>query len=254
MSLSIPRRALVVGGTSGIGQGIALALAKQGNVEVTIAGRSAERGGAIVEHLSQISPAHRHKFMAVDAMDLSSVKELAEKSTGDCDLLVMTQGMATIQGYTPTDNGIDQKLQLHYFSRIYFAKLMAPRMKEGSRILTVLSAGVHGKYKNYETDFERFSVENPQLVVAHAAPGFVNTNWGAEMPWIIRTALRPMQSMFATSLEDCGETLAQAWLKLPVGYSLIDPKGKAIANGLKHSREEGDVIWKKTLQILQDVL
>lgn len=277
-------RALVVGGTSGIGHGIALALAKRGDTEVTIAGRSAARGGEIVSQLNQLSPAAGdgggHTFEKVDGFDLSTFRDLAERKKGEVDLLIMTHGMATVQGYTPTTtDGIDQKLQLHYFSRFYLTHLMAPHMKDGSRVLTVLSAGVHGRYKNFEKDFalkdgsysiqnaadaagfytdagfEGLAKEHDKLIVAHAAPGFVNTNWGKEMPILLRMAIRPLQSLFGKSSEDCGETLTTAWLGISEpGYTLIDDKGGIIGNGgLKHTRPERDVIWAKTLEILPDL-
>lgn len=47
----IGKHAVVVGGTSGIGHGIALRLAKAG-CSVTIVGRSASRGVAIVESMA----------------------------------------------------------------------------------------------------------------------------------------------------------------------------------------------------------
>ena len=75
MSLSsVPQRALVVGATSGIGEGIALALAKRG-CDVVVVGRSAERGQAIVEKLSGLSPEASHSFQSIDAFDLKSVKK-----------------------------------------------------------------------------------------------------------------------------------------------------------------------------------
>lgn len=276
MSFSDPKRALVVGGTSGIGHGIALALAKRG-CEVIIAGRSAKRGNEIVQELGALSK-KGHSFQSINAFELESVKKIADANDKKIDLLVMTQGMATIQGYTPTVDGIDQKLQLHYFSRIYMAKIMASHMAKDSRIFTVLSAGVHGKYKHFEDDFElkanysiknaadaagyytdagfeRLSKEQPDLVIAHAAPGFVNTNWGTEMPWLIRKSLRPLQYMLGKSLEDCGETLTKGLLNLPTrGYYLINEKGKTIENGVKHANAaERDVIWEKTWELLPNL-
>jgi NAD(P)-dependent dehydrogenase (short-subunit alcohol dehydrogenase family) len=282
MSLSsTPLRALVVGGTSGIGHGIALALAKRGDVEVTIAGRSAERGASIVEQLNGVSSSKQnHKFVAVDGFDLQSVKALATSSQPAPDILVMTQGMATLQGYTPTiKDGLDQKLQLHYFSRFYLTSLLAPTMKPNARVLTVLSAGVHGKYKGYDKDFElknnssysiknaadaagyytdagleALSEQNPELVMAHAAPGMVNTNWGTEFPAVLRVmVVRPMMSLFGKNKEDLGETLVSSLMKLSKGYSLLDQKGAVIENGMKHTREERDAILEKTLAILPDL-
>lgn len=274
-------RALVVGGTSGIGHGIALALAKRGDIEVTIAGRSAARGGEIVSQLTELSPDQKHSFEAVDGFDLATFRDLAERKKGEVDVLVMTHGMATVQGYTPTvKDGIDQKLQLHYFSRFYLTHLMAPHMKEGSRVFTVLSAGIHGRYKDFEKDFalkdgsysiknaadaagfytdagfEGLAKKNERLIVAHASPGFVNTNWGSEMPTLIRMAIRPLQSIFGKSSEDCGETLTKALMDISEpGYMLIGEKGDIIdkKEGLKHTEPERDIIWAKTLEILPDL-
>jgi NAD(P)-dependent dehydrogenase (short-subunit alcohol dehydrogenase family) len=274
-------RALVVGGTSGIGHGIALALAKRGDVEVTIAGRSAARGGEIVSELQALSPDHKHTFEPVDGFDLSTFRDLAHRKQGKVDLLIMTHGMATIQGYTPTiKDGIDQKLQLHYFSRFYLTQLMAPKMKDGSRVLTVLSAGIHGRYATFEKDFAlsdgSYSIKNAadaagfytdagfegiankhdKLIIAHACPGFVNTNWGTEMPTLVRMAIRPLQSLFAKSSEDCGDILTKGLMDISEpGYKLIDEKGGIVDNesGLKHTALERDVIWAKTLEILPDL-
>lgn len=276
MSLS-SRRALVVGGTSGIGKGVALALAKR-QYEVIIAGRSEANGQVVIQQMEGGS--NKHQFVPIDAFDLASVKQVAASVAGKIDVLVMTQGMATLQGYTPTKDGLDEKLQLHYFSRIYLAGLLAPKMKEGSLILTVLSAGVHNKFKHSEDDFElkkNYSIKNaadaagyytdagfaalsekyPSLTIAHAAPGFVSTNWGTEMPWMVRAALRPIQAAFGTSLEKCGETLTEGLLKLPTGgYFLMDSNGKCIdkAKGLKHTAAERDVIWDRTVALFPDVL
>ena len=63
------RKALVVGGTSGIGNGIALYLAKSG-VDVTIAGRSETAGEKIVGEMNAVSPEGskpNHSFEKVDA-------------------------------------------------------------------------------------------------------------------------------------------------------------------------------------------
>lgn len=281
------RQALVVGGTSGIGHGIALSLAQHGH-NVIIAGRSSKRGADIVAELQKCSSTktQEHSFHPVDAFDLKSVKELADFVSNDktkpVDLLVLSQGMATIQGYTPTVDNLDQKLQLHYFSRMYLAKLLAPTMPEGGRILTILSAGVHGRYNHFETDFEvkeKYSIQNaadaagvyldagmellakeyPQLVVCHACPGFVNTNWGTEFPWYLRAMIRPMQK-FGRSLTKCGTILTNAWLDLPLSspdtgsnYHLMNQDGKAVTKPMKHTKEEGEFIYKKTLSLLPKV-
>jgi len=54
----------------------------------------------------------------IDAFDLKDVaREAAEvrQKHPVIDVLVLSQGMATVQGFTPTPDGNDQKLTLHYW-------------------------------------------------------------------------------------------------------------------------------------------
>ena len=147
---------------------------------------------------------------------MDDVSKLAKThAQNKLDYLIMTQGMATIQGLTKTKDGIDQKMQLHYYSRMLLANVLAPTLSESDdgKVLSVLSAGVHGAYSAYESDpllEKNYSIKNaadaagfyndlgcdalakkyPKLTVVHAAPGFVNTNWGTEMPWLLRMVVR----------------------------------------------------------------
>jgi hypothetical protein len=114
----------------------------------------------VVEACREVWPEGEFDFMSVDAF---SIKALADacaayaRSSSRLDYLVLTQGMATIQGYTPTDSGLDQKLVLHHFGRM--ASILALRDlltttsgKDGAdvRVLSVLSAGVHSPLAAYK--------------------------------------------------------------------------------------------------------
>ena len=131
---SVGRHAVVVGGTSGIGHGVARRLAQAG-VSVTIVGRS-ERN--ILRELQEVSPPGSnasHSFVPVNGFLLSSVDEAAKKICNThekLDYLVQTQGMATTQGFTPSpEEGLDQKLCLHIYSRASFARQLAPLLEKG---------------------------------------------------------------------------------------------------------------------------
>ncbi len=193
------KRAVVVGGTSGIGQGIAIRLASA-NMTVTIVGRDAARGAQVLQQMKDAGGSG-HEFLPCDCFSLASVRKCSQAvlAKGDSlSVLVLTQGMATIQGFTPTAEGLDQKLALHYFSRVAFIDSLLPALRKGddARVLSVLSAGIHSAYDGYSTDFtlertysiknaadaagfyndlalDSLSRENPSISFQHAAPGFV---------------------------------------------------------------------------------
>jgi hypothetical protein len=113
------KTAVVVGGTSGIGRGISVRLAKAG-AAVTIVGRSAKRGEAVLEEMRAAAgdgdgrddgaapPAFR--FVPCNCFLLADVGACVEgllenADTSTIDYLVQTQGMATIQVYTYAGGG-----------------------------------------------------------------------------------------------------------------------------------------------------
>lgn len=123
------QRAVVVGATKGIGRGIAMHLAREG-ATVLAASRSRERGEALVREMRAASPVGTatereggwsHAYVPLDAFSLASCAEFVEEVTaraeragghGGVDMLVLTQGMATLQGYTPTAEGLDEKVRV----------------------------------------------------------------------------------------------------------------------------------------------
>jgi NAD(P)-dependent dehydrogenase (short-subunit alcohol dehydrogenase family) len=208
--------------------------------ECAVASSSAatEKGSA-----AAASAAIKHEFRPCDAFDLSQVKRCAadiERDYGDdvggIDALVMTQGMATTQKFTPTVDGNDEKLTLHFWSRAAFASSLLPALRRSSRaampggsvVLTVLSGGVHSPYGGYRADPElksNYSIANAanfagyytdlffdklasrpanaSINFVHAAPGFVATNWGTEMPSYLRGPIRAMQKLMGKSPAKC---------------------------------------------------
>jgi NAD(P)-dependent dehydrogenase (short-subunit alcohol dehydrogenase family) len=273
------KNALVVGGTSGIGRGLAEFLAR-GGYAVTIAGRNELEGASIVNELHAMSPSAsgaKHSFQKVDGFDLSSVAELAKSQAAKgLDCLVLTQGMATIQGFTPTKDGLDQKLSLHFYSRLVLAQLLAPTLAkspDGGRVLSVLAAGVHSAYAGYESDptleksysvknaadaaclyndvaMHKLSIAFPTVSFTHAAPGFVSTNWGTEMPFPIRWAVRALQ-VFGVSRATCAQRLGDPWLQLPAGFHLMGQGGQPVSRTSEHEKVMASGFWDHTQALLK---
>jgi NAD(P)-dependent dehydrogenase (short-subunit alcohol dehydrogenase family) len=243
----VGKTAIVVGGTSGIGHGMALRLAKAG-ASVTILGRT-ERG--IVKEMNTLSPEgskSKHSFIPVNAFLLSGVAKAVDtiKSTHEkIDYLIQSQGMATVQGFTPSEEeGLDQKLSLHVYSRAKFAVDLQPLMEKSDnpKALSILSAGVHSSYTNYKNDpelslgtygiknaadsagfyndiiWDSLSKQYPKTTFMHASPGFVATRWGTEMPTPIRWCVRALQ-IFGKSKETCAEYMFRGLTQIQGSFS-----------------------------------
>eukprot|EP01097_Dermamoeba_algensis_P000983 TRINITY_DN1365_c0_g1_i1.p1 TRINITY_DN1365_c0_g1~~TRINITY_DN1365_c0_g1_i1.p1 ORF type:complete len:171 (-),score=37.20 TRINITY_DN1365_c0_g1_i1:19-531(-) len=151
------------------------------------------------------------------------------------------------------------------------------RAAPSPRVLSVLSAGVHSVYGDYKKDPElkdNFSLknaadaagfyndvtldyfakhpENQNITFAHAAPGFVNTNWGTDLPFLVRGVVRLLMPL-GTSIEDCAEFMCTPILapdeKRQTGeVVLIGSKGNQVQKTSEHD-EALEVVWKNTQQV-----
>lgn len=320
-AMSSRRTAVVVGATSGIGEACAFRLAEQGFLVVAVGRDRPGRAEAMVEklmeksvginhdsgstnnnsnsnHQQRTSPPH--EFYACDAFSLSSIQETAQKIQAKhpkIDTLVMTQGMATTQGFTPTNEGNDEKLTLHYYSRMGMIQSLLPALTKSDMpavVVSVLSGGVHSVYQKYQDDptlkqtysiknaadaagyyndlgLDQFALDHSEIKFVHAAPGFVNTNWGSEFHPILRGIVRFMQP-FGKSAADCAEMLMGATVlaveageslpELPKrnenddpssegGVYIIGQHGKTAALTKDHSPGARASIWKHTKEVLR---
>lgn len=247
-------KAVVISPTSGIGEGCAHRLAEQGYSVLAIGRHRPGRAKTIIDELnaksrsaqnenSALTSLPAHEFYSVDAFSLKDIHQTAQDIISkhpSIDVVVLTQGMATTQGFTPTKEGNDEKMTLHYFSRIAMANALLPalrksasssnsRMKNGPVVISILSGGIHGPYDKYQEDFsveKNYSVknaadaagfyndlgldalaskeENEGINFVHASPGFVNTNWGSEFNVVLKCMVRMMQPL-GKSPKDCAE-------------------------------------------------
>ena len=270
------RSAVVAGGTSGIGRGVALRLAELG-LRVTILGRDAARGAAVVAEMRARGAAAGSAHAAVDAFSLSAIGDFAAayaRAQDALDVLVMSQGMATLQGFTPTADGLDEKLTLHYFGRAKLAQGLLPLLRRGvaPTVISVLSAGVHAGVADWAADPElarTYSLKraadaagfyndlladamarapgNERVLFVHAAPGFVATNWGNEMPAPVRWLVRAAQVLGKTPA-DCAEAMLDPLFSRGAagGWRLAGEHAQAVPPTREHSDAARDALYAFT--------
>ena len=144
-----------VGGTSGIGQGIAEAFANHtaGNAHIIIVGRNkAAAEETIARFPKPTHPDAKHEFVSCDATIMRNVRTASSdilSRVSKVNYLVITSGFFSMSGRDETDEGIDKKLAVHYYSRWLFIHELLPAIVKASeagedaKVFSVLAAG-HG--------------------------------------------------------------------------------------------------------------
>jgi len=276
------KTALVVGGTSGCGKGLALVLARQG-CTVVIIGRNVDRGAIAAREIQTASPTNLEcKFISCDVRSFAEIKKTCSELSAahpriDFISVSSTRGPSArhIAGITPTDEGFDERLMMMYLGRWAWVHALLPNLNRSDdpRVISILSAGKHSSHKHWETDFltakcsvsgrtfacgfyndcacEALCKLQPKLTAVHIFPGFVNTNWWMELPWGMR-CLTKLLMRTAKSVEDCGEWMA---------YPLLNPK---FASGpfacTEHAEPEQwtklqstacEGVWAKSVQVFE---
>ncbi|KAJ3330977.1 hypothetical protein HDU76_004377 [Blyttiomyces sp. JEL0837] len=122
------RRALVVGGTSGIGRATALKLASM-NASVSIASRRADEGQKVLAELKRLNPSGDHEFLQLDLSLMRNARKFAldfAKTHPSLHYLVISAGIMSMAGRTETVEGIDRKLAVHYYGRFRLINDLMP--------------------------------------------------------------------------------------------------------------------------------
>jgi NAD(P)-dependent dehydrogenase (short-subunit alcohol dehydrogenase family) len=108
------QRALVTGGTSGIGRAVALQLARDG-AEVLVHGRDATRGAQTVQEIT--AAGGKASFLAADLGDPADVQRLAN-DVGEIDILINNAGIAL---FGPT-----AEFEVAAFDKMFASNVRAP--------------------------------------------------------------------------------------------------------------------------------
>jgi NAD(P)-dependent dehydrogenase (short-subunit alcohol dehydrogenase family) len=143
--------ALIVGGTAGIGQSIAFKIAEYAKKpQIVISGRDEIRGQETIAALKAINSEGAYSFEKCDITKLQDGENLAKKLSQDnksFNLLVISSGFFSMKGRTETEDGIDEKLAVHFFGRFNLINrvmpLLASAANQGQRVnvLSVFAAG-----------------------------------------------------------------------------------------------------------------
>ncbi|KAJ5325868.1 uncharacterized protein MYU51_001103 [Penicillium brevicompactum] len=235
-----------VGGTSGIGESTARAFVKHASSpRVYLVGRSETRASQIIEELRALNPDGQISFIKSDVSRLQDVdqacKEIQSKED-KINLLVLSAGILTMKGRDETDEGLDKKLSLHYYSRMRFLYNLLPQLTNAanaaaptpgqhslSSVLSVLDARGNASLilndlslkENYSLrncanhaitmtslSMEELAVSNPSTSFIHAYPGIVRTSLTRDNGMFMKAALNALFLLLTpmqVGLEESGE-------------------------------------------------
>jgi 3-oxoacyl-[acyl-carrier protein] reductase len=139
MSELTGKRALVTGGSRGIGASIALALAEKGaDVAITFE-RSADRAAAVVREIE--GKGRKGLAIQADIADPAAVKRSVEEAAeglGGLDILVNNAGIAHYGPFTDTSLAeIDALLHVNVRGPVLAAQAAIPHLQQGGRIISI---------------------------------------------------------------------------------------------------------------------
>ena len=119
------KRALVTGGTSGIGRAAAEALAREG-AHVLVAGRSEDRGAEVVEAIE--AAGGEAEFVHSDLASAEDVRALAARAS-DVDILVNNAGVFPAgPTHELPESAFDETFAVNVKAPFYLTAAIAPRM------------------------------------------------------------------------------------------------------------------------------
>ncbi|KAH7106020.1 NAD(P)-binding protein, partial [Auriculariales sp. MPI-PUGE-AT-0066] len=263
---------VVFGGTSGIGAGILQAFARhtKGNVHIVILGRAKASAEAIFAALPK-HPDGLYEFLSVDALLMRNIDcsaSLSEKST------TFSQG-ALMLGKPDTEEGLAPSFALGVYGRLRAALELVPlveeaaQLGEGAQILTIGAAGRGGPVNLEDVALRRVPLSRIQGTIAtykdimvsefaaghltvgitHIHPGFISTNFGNGLPWILRM-ISKLVLTFATSAEDCGEWMMYAITEPASGPGACfkSPQAEDVGPSKFADEVTRSVVWRHLLE------
>jgi NAD(P)-dependent dehydrogenase (short-subunit alcohol dehydrogenase family) len=197
-------------------------------------------------------------------------------------MLILTQGILTMAGRTPTAENIDNKLALHYYGRVLFVQELLPLLRSaqnGGKVLFVLDS-VHGNPNkvnwndmslenayslyaaaNHATSFTDLVIqhfasqpENANVTFTHAGPGAVRTQLIDSLPFWARLPLKGAMAIgLGVSPDDCAEYMIHGMFGTDKGCRYVNNKGEAVTKKKVPQEEMVQKVWEHTSRMISSV-
>ncbi|MDT3442259.1 MULTISPECIES: SDR family oxidoreductase [unclassified Pseudofrankia] len=269
------RGAVVVGGGSGIGRGIALGLAGEG-MRVLVADIDAENAGAVRDEIARSGGDAR--AARVDATDSDSVAKLATAAADDLDrvhVFVNTVGVLTDAAVTTSSEQVwAWFVEFHLMAAVRMVEAFLPLLRahdDGAHIVLTssmagmvalpaeqtggMNTGVYTVLKHAVVgygDMLRHDLTPEGIGVSVLCPGAVATS-------LVSTTARHRPERFGGPMSDpmAGRTLPPGMM--PPGMMPIEALGPIVVRGIRANRpyifthpEMQDVVRARQQQVLDD--
>ncbi|KAL0488947.1 WW domain-containing oxidoreductase [Acrasis kona] len=277
------RKAVIVGGTSGIGYGIARKVAADApQAKVIISGR----------HQPDDIAQSNIEFVRLDATSMREIKKYTDalKSQQEkIDLLVLSQGVISFTKQS-TEENLDKTIALMYTGRQMLIRELLPVLTNDARVIIILNAvrgdGSTLDYNNLDLNkkmslgkmithpmtlndgmvqwFAREQIEKNKSgssqhhrLFVHAFPGWVKTDIGKTLPWPIRMMGAISMYFKGVSADECAVHMLNGSYKDSdkEGWLNINDVGDSL-NGKRHifTDEQLDKIAKYTWESIDNAL
>jgi NAD(P)-dependent dehydrogenase (short-subunit alcohol dehydrogenase family) len=184
--------AVVTGGASGIGEGLAERFVADGARHVVVADRDEGGAKAVAERIGGSA-------VGIDVSDEAAVRELVastERDHGPIDLFVSNAGFVTIGGLEAPNEELQRMWEVHVLAHLYAARAVVPGMIErggGYLLNTASAAGLLSQIGSLGyavtkhaavslAEWIAMTYGRKGIVVSVLCPQAVETNIGANSP------------------------------------------------------------------------
>jgi NAD(P)-dependent dehydrogenase (short-subunit alcohol dehydrogenase family) len=137
--IPMKKTVVILGGTGGIGEAAALALAKQGN-DVIIQGRDTEKGKKIADAITQAGGTAQFINSAISSVeDVKNIASEIKKLTNKIDVLILSTGTLN-SDRKETKDGLEEGFLVNYLSKFIVDSLLLNELKNGEGRIIIVGA------------------------------------------------------------------------------------------------------------------